>query len=180
MKYAPHPTQAWAIVLAVTLLGGTLVAQQPVISFERGTSLLPTYPFIRFSTLASFDVPYAADIFTHAAKPQLSNQALEVPAEVKALHGTTISVRGYMLPITVTKEGVRKFILTATMDACHWGMIGLANEWMVVEMAKGTVPYVRMQPVVMFGRLSVEPQWRGTTLAGLYQLRADYILTDGP
>jgi len=107
------------------------------------------------SALASFDVPFAPDVFSHGRQPQLPNQSLALPPEIAALNGKTVSIRGFMLPVEVKPGGVRKFVLTATIDSCHWGMIGLANEWVLVEMAENKhVPSVRFQPVVLFGRLS--------------------------
>lgn len=178
----PHPIRTLAVsvaaVLAVTV---TLVAQQPVVSFDRAQELTKTYPFTKFSKLASFDVPYLPDVFSHGVRPQLPKQALVIPPEVSALNGATIAVRGFMLPVDATPAGVGKFILTATVDSCHWGMIGMANESMMVEMAGGKrIPYYRFQPIVMFGRLSIDPKWRGDGLAGLDQMKADYVLAEGP
>lgn len=171
---------AVSVGLAALAIVSPVAQGQPVVSFERATELTKTYPFTRFSRLASFDVPLPVDLAPHGVRPQLPNQPLAIPPEVTALNGTTLAVRGYMLPIDAKPDGVSQFILTPTIDSCHWGMLGMANEWVLVEMGEGKrVPYVRFQPVVMFGRLRVEPQWRGSALTGLYTMRGDYILTEG-
>lgn len=170
----------WFVALAVLISGAAASAQAPVISFERAQELAKTtYPFTRFSTLASFNVPF---MDFYSSEPRVQSQpALEIPPEVKALDGKTIAVSGYMLPIDVKPDGVSRFILTPTIDSCHWGAIGLANEWVMVEMAAAKrVPYARFQPVVMFGKLKLEPQWRGPALTALYKLTADYMLVDAP
>jgi hypothetical protein len=41
------------------------------------------------------------------------------------------------------------------------------------------VPFVKFQPVTVFGRMSVEPSYRGGRLSGLYQIRGDYLSADG-
>jgi len=183
MQHAGRKVGRLALVagLLILLHGNLVLAQAPVISFDRASQLAKTtYPFTRFSTLASFTVPFM-DFYSSDPKAAPPRQALEIPREVQALNGKTIAGSGYMLPIDVKPEGVSKFILTPTIDSCHWGAIGLANEWVMVEMAAGKrVPYARFQPVVMFGRLSLDPQWRGPALTSLYKLTADYILVDAP
>lgn len=172
-----------ALFLFVALLvgGAALSGQGAVVSLERGSALKSTFPFVRFSTLASFEVPLA-DGFTHAARTLASSgrESLVIPPDVLALHGKPASVRGFMLPIEVNADGVKSFILTSSIDSCHWGMIGLPNEWVLVELADGRrVPFLQFQPVTVFGRLRVEPLWRGERLAGLYQIRAEFLAADG-
>jgi hypothetical protein len=89
-------------------------------------------------------------------------------------------VRGYVLPVDVNSDGVATFILTSSIDSCHWGMTGLPHEWVLVQVTGGArVPFLKYQPVTVFGRLSVEPQWRGGRLIGLYSLAAEYLAGDG-
>jgi hypothetical protein len=98
-----------------------------------------------------------------------------------AVAGAQSPMVSFELPIDATRGGVTKFIITPTIDSCHWGMLGLANEWLLVEMADAKrIPYARFQPVVLFGRLTIDPQWRGAGLAGLYELKADYACIDAP
>jgi hypothetical protein len=56
-------------------------------------------------------------------------------------------------------------------------MVGSANEWIIVEMGGGKrVPYVRLEPLVIFGKLTVEPEWNGTALVGLYKISGEFFL----
>jgi hypothetical protein len=174
------PTVWLALVAAVSV---AVAAQGPLVTLERASALKASYPFVRFSTLAGFDVP-ASTGFDGAPLPHpvasAPSASLAIPPEVVALHGKPASVRGYMLPVDVNAEGVKTFILTSTIDSCHWGMTGQPHEWILVEMAEDRrVPFVKFQPVTVFGRLAVEPIWRGAHLAGLYQIRADYLSADG-
>jgi hypothetical protein len=181
MMRARSPSIAAAVVL-LSMAIAPVTAQQGLVSLERASSLKATYPFVRFSTLSAFELP-PAEGFTHEVPPagQSAPQAtLALPADVVNLHGKAASIRGYMLPIDVTAEGVKTFILTSSIDSCHWGMIGLPNEWVLVEMSEGRrVPFVKFQPVTVFGRMSVEPSYRGGRLSGLYQIRGDYLSADG-
>lgn len=171
------------IALAATLLGATVAvqAQHAVVSPERGSALKKDFPFVRFSTLASFELP-PAEGFVHeapGARAEGSPAPLAIPPDIVALHGTRASVRGFMLPIDIDAGGVRSFLLTASIDSCHWGAIGLPNEWILVEMTDGArVPFVKFQPVTVFGTLSVEPSYRGARLSGLYQIRAEWLSVD--
>jgi hypothetical protein len=173
-----------ATSMAIGLLMVTLApvaAQQGLVSLERASVLKATYPFVRFSTLGSFDVPQAEG-FTHGAPASTarSDATLALPEEVVALHGKAVSIRGFMLPIDVNAAGVKTFILTSSIDSCHWGMIGLPTEWVLVEMADNRrVPFLKFQPVTVFGRMSVEPSYRGGRLSGLYQIRGEYMSGDG-
>jgi hypothetical protein len=158
---------------------GILHAQDAVVSNTAASELKARYPFVRFSVLAGFDVPKLdVDMFAlspHAATP-LASGTLRIPPDVAALDGHAVSVRGYMLPVTLEGGGVTKFLLTATIDSCHFGMIGQANEWIMVTMAAGRhVPFPKGTPMTVFGRLAVKPQMRNGGLAGLYELTADVV-----
>lgn len=174
----------FAVCLGLVLgLAWSVDAQGPVVSLARASALKASYPFVRFSTLSSFSLP-EAEGFTHvvpgAAAGAGGRDSLAIPPDVLALHGRPVSVRGFMLPIDVNADGVQTFILTSSIDSCHWGMMGFPNEWLLVEMAAGArVPFLKFQPVTVFGKMSVEPSWRGTRLSGLYQIRADYLSADG-
>lgn len=165
---------AW---LLAAIVAPVVLAQSPVVTPAEGSRLKASFPFVRFSTLASFDLP-ASEGVVHVSTPPAADWAL--PPEVLSLHNRPVSIRGYMLPIDVAGGGVRSFILTSSIDSCHWGMLGLPNEWVLVEMAgMARVPFLKYQPVTVFGRLSVEPSFRGGRLGGLYQLRAEFMSADG-
>jgi hypothetical protein len=164
---------------AVLLSAAMAPSQDAVIPAERAAAMRAQYPYVRFSQLSEFEVPpLAEDVFKlspHAATAS-NDRTLALPPEVKALDGHAVSVRGYMLPIDVDGGKVTSFILTATIDSCHFGMIGQANEWIMVKMAPGRhVPFPKGAPITVFGRLSVAPQMAGGGLSQLYQLTADAI-----
>lgn len=165
------------IVAVLWLMSAHLAAQGLVVPLERAAELKRSYPFVRFLSLASFDLPLA-DGFVHSQPASRPTEPLVIPAEVLALHGKASSIRGFMLPIDVTSAGVKTFILTSSIDSCHWGLTGLPNEWVLVEM-NARVPFLQFQPVTIFGRLSVEPSYRAGRLSGLYQMRGEFLSADG-
>jgi hypothetical protein len=143
---------------AMLLVGAqTIASQEAVVSADRAAAMRPQYPYVRFSLLSDFEVPPLADdlfkLSPHAAASR-KDRPLALPAPVRALNGQTVSVRGYMLPIDADGGKVTSFILTASMDSCHFGMIGQANEWIMVRMAPGRhVPFPKGVPITVFGRL---------------------------
>jgi hypothetical protein len=174
---------AAGVMTLMVVLCAVPSAQGVVISFEHASRLKKAYPFLRFSALSSFELP-ALDFFGLERSPDAAAStrrgALDIPPSILALHGKPASIRGFMLPIDVNASGVSRFILTSSIDSCHWGMVGQAHEWVLVEIAGGQrVPFLKFQPVTVFGKLSVEPQWRGTQLSSLYQLRAEFFAGDG-
>jgi hypothetical protein len=102
-------------------------AQNAVVTSERASAMKAEYPLVRFGQLAGFDVPALGDslldVSPHAASPSSSND-LVLPPEVHALDGRQVSVRGFMLPVDVAGDRLTRFILTASIDSCHFGMIG--------------------------------------------------------
>lgn len=179
MRTAHRLRVAWLAAAALIVAGPHLqgAAQDAVVPGSQVSALKDRYPYVRFSVLAGFDVPPldigVFDLSPHAAA---AGGELHVPAEVQALDGRDVSVRGFMLPLDAEPDRVTRFILTATLDACHFGQIGQANEWVLVTMARGRhVPFPRFTPVTVFGRLAVHPRLRAGQLAGLYEMTADAI-----
>lgn len=167
---------ASTISLVLALLLG---AQEAVVPGERASEMKREYPFVRFSLLAGFQVPELDnDVFglsPHAAAAR-EGDVLSIPNEVHALNGQKVSVRGFMLPVDVEGGRVTRFILTASIDSCHFGMIGQANEWILVTMGPGRyAPFPKFTPITVLGRLDVRPEMRGDRLAGLYHMTADAI-----
>jgi hypothetical protein len=81
-----------------------------------------------------------------------------------------------MLPLETDAVGVSRFILTASVDSCHFGAVGQINEWVLVSVAGGRrVPFPKARLITVFGRLEVKPEWRGSALTSLYRMSAEMI-----
>jgi hypothetical protein len=174
----PTRSTILAVLVLVALVPLPVLAQDAVVPSEETSSLKDRYPYVRFSVLGGFEVPALGDsvfdLSPHAATPGRGD--LHLPANVEALDGRQASVRGFMLPLETAGGRVTRFILTATLDACHFGTIGQANEWILVTMAQGRdVPFPKLTPITVFGRLAIRPRTRAGRLAGLYEMTADAI-----
>ena len=170
--------RSWWIVLLGVCMSVPATAQPSVWSGAESSARKAEYPYTRWTLLSGFDVPeLSGDLFSlspHAAPARA--EELVIPPDVRALHGTRVSVRGFMLPVEIEGPRVTRFIMTSTIDSCHWGMIGQAHEWVMVTMAPGRhVPFSKNLPLTVFGRMRVTPQMRGGGLAGLYEITADAI-----
>jgi hypothetical protein len=173
------PGRLIGCVAAAGTIAGLMAAQIPALAAQAST-LKEQYPYVRFSVLAGFAVPEAeATGFARSphATARRPAQALHIPPEVQALHGRPVSVRGYVLPLDVAGDSIRTFLLMASVDSCHYGAVGAVNEWILVTMAGKQPARVRFaQPVVVFGTLSIAPDWQGPSLVGLYRLTADQVV----
>jgi hypothetical protein len=153
-------------------------AAQSVVPGDRVNALKGEYPYVRFWLLAGFELP-EVPIARLTRSPHASpggGGSLAIPDEVQKLHGRPASIRGYMLPLDLDGSRVTTFILTASIDACHFGMVGQPNEWVLVRMQPGRhVPFAKLQPITVFGRLSVGPEWQAGELVSLYRMTGDLI-----
>jgi hypothetical protein len=167
------------LVIAVIVTWAIVGPSAQVVSLHKASALKQDFPFVRFETLAGFALPIVA-AHGFAASPHREpgpRQAQPaIPSEVRALHGTPISVRGYMLPLDLDARGVSSFLLTASIDSCHFGTLGAVNEWIAVTMNAGArVQYDQGRPVTVFGRLIVEPDIQNGTIVGLYRMAAQFL-----
>jgi hypothetical protein len=165
--------------LALLTLSSSLGAavQQAVVPVGEVTALKARYPVVRFSLLSSFEVP-EADLPLPRSPHAVASRAetVTLPAEVRRLDGQAVSIRGYMLPLAMEGDQVTDFLLTSSIDSCHFGTIGGMNEWIVVKMAGGqTVPFPKAVPITVFGRLSVGVERQAGLMSSLYRLAADVI-----
>jgi hypothetical protein len=98
-----------------------------------------------------------------------------VPAPILALDGHKAAVDGYMLPLEMSAAGVSRFLLTANVDTCLFGVISPPNARIEVMMREShRVPYTHL-PLRAYGALSVQPQVESGWLAGLYWMAADFV-----
>jgi hypothetical protein len=134
----------------------------------RLSELKKEYAFIRFSVLAGYDYPMP--------QPNSPPPQVEIPGQVRALDGKKVSVRGYMVPLEFDKGAVGRFILSASIDACHFGIVGSPNEWILVEIAGGRrTRSAGFDPVTVFGVLSVGAEVKKNRLSSVYRMKADAL-----
>jgi hypothetical protein len=126
------------------------------------------YKFVRFEVLAEFPLRDTSD-----------SSASKMPASISDLNGKRISIRGYMIPLEFG-GGVSSFILVPTLDLCHFGMVGLPNQWVLVKMKGGKkTRYSVYQPITVFGTLSAGESLDSSVMSSIYRMEADAIAIHG-
>ncbi len=173
-------------LVATYLAGLALVPQWAVLGFRSAPALaaeakLDGGEAERFQTV-SWDVlggfPY--DFEMPGALEDASPEALAernerlIPPEVRALDRRLIAVRGYAIPIAITRGRVTEFILAAKNEiGCCFGTGLSMNQWIHVAVPEGRS--VDLQPLgiaTVLGLLEVGEEVRQGTVLSLYRMRA--------
>ncbi len=89
---------------------------------------------------------------------------------VRAANGATIRIAGYMLPLAMEQGRSRQFLLMRNQNACCFGQMPAANEYLVVETAAPGIPVRMDAPVACVGRLRVAPVVSGGAVVQFYNL----------
>jgi hypothetical protein len=151
--------------------------QSVVVSSSEINALKREYTYIRFSQLSSSQAepaPPRHDLGS-APKPRAGAQSL-IPSGARAWNDRKVAIRGYVVPVDADRLGIREFVLSASIDSCHFGVLGGPDEWIYVTMANGArIPNPGVSPVTIFGVLSVGEDVRGGVVDSLYRLRGQHI-----
>jgi hypothetical protein len=171
-------TKSVASLIVALALGTVFLAAAPqVVSPQQASALKKDYPYVRFEALAAFPLPVVAAHGFKASPHRPAAQAppaIKVPADIQKLDGTRVSLRGYQLPINLDRRGVSVFLLSGSIDSCHFGTVGAVNEWVLVSM-NSPVPYEMGRAVTVFGRFKIAPEYAGGDIVGLYEMAGDHI-----
>lgn len=102
----------------------------------------------------------------------------QIPAEIKALDGTNITVQGYMVPIDFRKGGTNEFILVSVIPSCFFCQVPMPNQWVEVKMKGGErVPYPGDGLITVAGTLSVGAIYEGDYFKNLYRMEGHRVVT---
>lgn len=166
-----------AVVVMNTAVAPSALQRQVLVPASDINALKREYTFIRFSQLTTSMTPPAPprhDLGT-APKPKSGPQSL-IPADARAWNGRKVSIRGYVVPVDVDRSGIREFVLSASVDSCHFGVLGGPDEWIYVTMAEGMrIPTTGVSPVTVFGVLDVGEDVQGGIVNSLYRMRGERI-----
>ena len=165
-----------SLILCVLL--GAAVAAAPQVLVPAGdiNTLKRDYPFVRFSQLIPQDVSVPPSHRTGSASGSPAAPQSLIPPGARAFNNRKVSIRGYVVPVDVTRQGTREFVLSSNIDSCHFGIIGGPEEWIYVTMVDGrAIPHVATTPVTVFGVLSVGEQGSSGVVDSVYRMRGERV-----
>jgi hypothetical protein len=93
------------------------------------------------------------------------------PEGVRALHGKTIEIRGYLYPTRQTRD-LREFILMRDPGTCCYGPNAQYNHFLLVKVVKGPGANYTRDPVTVTGTFILEEKIDGDYIDGIYSLEA--------
>lgn len=94
-----------------------------------------------------------------------------IPADVKALSGSTVKLRGYMIPLDQAKN-ISRFALVPDLFACCYGQPPGIEHTIVVRVANGgSVPY-NADELYVTGKLTVSEKMEDGFVISLFELEA--------
>ena len=108
---------------------------------------------------------------------ELSDPRLEaaMPAALRSVRDGRVRLSGYMLPLVVGQGRTSQFLLMRNQNACCFGQMPAANEFVVAEAAAPGVAVRMDAPVVFEGRLRIAPVVSGGAVVQFYNLE-DVVL----
>ncbi|MBI5773164.1 MAG: DUF3299 domain-containing protein [Verrucomicrobia bacterium] len=135
---------------------------------------------VEFAQLSAF--PFALTNISLIASNNAAEAAARtlalIPAEIRALDGLKVAVRGFLLPLRMQEGLAVEFLLMRDQSLCCYGAVPKVNEWISVR-ATGRGAKVRMdQPVTVGGVLRVGDFRENGWLTGIYQLEAEKVLEE--
>lgn len=163
----------FVMALAMALVA----APQVLVPVGQINALKAEYPFVRFSQLMHLDAPLPPrhDLGS-ASRPSAKAQQSLIPQSARAFNNRKVSIRGYVVPVDVDRQGTREFVLSSNIDSCHFGVIGGPEEWVYVTMVSGrAIPHVGTTPVTVFGVLSVGEDVRDGVVDSVYRMRGERV-----
>lgn len=103
-----------------------------------------------------------------------------IPPKVLQLDGRAVFIKGFMLPLESSPNGVTSFLLNAAQDMCYFGAPTRPNDWILVRMADGTAVPFTHGPVAVWGRLQVGAELREGRVTSLYRIFDASARSDEP
>ena len=103
----------------------------------------------------------------------------QVPAEIKAMDGGRIEIRGFMAPYDLQDGRVSRFFLMGDIIACCYGRPLQPNELIECAAPDGrTFEYHKHVPIMVRGTLRVKEEIENGYVVGLYTLEPDDVIRE--
>lgn len=162
---------AFAILLALTLRQpGDGLRKAPLPEAAKDDAAV----MAGFDLLAGFEltlpevIENEQGLLVHADTPVIDG----VPEGVRQLDGRTVTVSGFMQPVSLRRGTVDEFLLLRDRDTCCFGGTPKVNHWIGVQVANSPVEARLGRPITVTGRLSVREIRSEGVVVGLYTLEA--------
>ena len=97
-----------------------------------------------------------------------------IPADVKAMNGSTIRLRGYMIPMDQA-ENITQFALVPSLFSCCFGQPPQIQHTIVVNCPKGKSLAYCPDEIVVQGALAVQEKKDDGYIISIFELRADSV-----
>jgi hypothetical protein len=101
-------------------------------------------------------------------------QNTPIPDDVKALSGSNIRLRGFMIPMDQA-ENISKFALVPSLFACCYGQPPQVQHTIVVTCPKGKAVSYYPDEIIVEGKLNVEVQKDDGFVVGIFSLQTSSV-----
>lgn len=139
---------------------------------------LPGFLDVTFTTLAGYEFTLTKAMADGGGDPagMLAQARAQIPADVQALDGKKVLIRGFLLPVKMNNGLAVEFLLMRNQSMCCYGVAPKVNEWVTVQMSGPGIKPVMDQPLAVAGVLHVGPVAENGCLAGLYRLDGEKFI----
>jgi hypothetical protein len=154
------------------------VATKPAVANPEGPA---TYKTVAWDDISKYsyvppepDADDASPAAQAKAKPKTADQ---IPADIRAMSGTRITIEGYVVPLDYDKGYVLKFIMLAAPLACCFAEAPPMNRWITVSnAAKLDFEYGKYNVIRVSCVFDVGEETREGYVVGIYRLKAEKIV----
>lgn len=97
---------------------------------------------------------------------------LEIPADIRALDGKRVTLKGYLIPLAIEGGRIRQAVLLRDLMSCCYGTIPALNSFVLIDCSEHSIaPTIETNvPVTVVGTLKVGEIREQNFLVGLYRL----------
>jgi hypothetical protein len=130
-----------------------------------------------FATLASFT--FNVPDMTASNHISVSEAEKQIPAAIRLLHGKTVRIRGFMMPVKESQGKSTEFLITRSQPSCCFSGATEITEFVTVKAPGKGFETMMDDPITIEGTLHVGAITDSGFIVGLYQLDADKLIAPG-
>jgi hypothetical protein len=141
-----------------------------------GVAAVPKGALFGFDRLAGYPITMPDELTCNTNRPAWADAQVNalIPAAIRAADGKTVTVEGFMMPVTFGEKGkVTSFLLTMNQPSCCYGGASQIHEFVVVRAPGPGVGCFMDGPVRVQGTLHVGAEREGGVLSSVYRLDED-------